>query len=499
MHGYLVGPADFNSVVGRVDVSWVGSIPTHFRHFLFFDCLRDNVKMDNRYRQIPKMDRLIEREDVQELINNCGQAFVVEALRKSLDQVKSSLKEDPDITVESILEDQIKLALSNARLTPLSRVINTTGIILHTNLGRAPIAKEILQEAYTQAAGSCGLEINMIDGKRGVRGNFVRDTLARLCGAEAGLVVNNCAAALLMILSCFGKGKNIIVSRGELIQIGGGFRIPDIIKQGGAELKEVGTTNITTMDDYKAAIDENTAALLKVHLSNFHQGGFTKRSSTAELASLKTEEMPFIEDLGSGNLLNSFGKYELPDPTPADVIREGADLVCFSGDKLLGGSQAGLIAGKKELIDKLAKFPLMRAVRPDKFTYSLLQVIFKYYESGQADKISPWRQISKSREEIKARIVDFKKRFGLPEDKFEIIDSLGQFGGGSLPGHTIESAAMVIANRKTDHVAEWFRRSDPPVVGVINSGRFYLDFLTMNEEDEESLGQIIRQYLKEKF
>lgn len=489
-----MGPADFKSVVRCVDVSWVGSIPTHFRHFSFNDF--GKKLMDDRYRRIPKMDKLLQRDDVKSLIDDFGRPYVVDVLRNALDDVKSQLKNDNNLQPEDILENKISLELLNARLNPLGKVVNATGIILHTNLGRAPISPEILLEATANASGACGLEIDMVDGKRGVRGRFVRETLARLCGAEDALVVNNNAAALIMILSCLAKGKNVIISRGELIQIGGGFRIPEIISQGGATLKEVGTTNITTLQDYEQAIDENTGALIKVHLSNFHQDGFAKRPSTSELARLKTSEIPFIEDLGSGNLMKMFGKYNLPDPTPADVIRDGADLVCFSGDKLLGGCQAGLIAGKKELIGRLAKFPLMRAVRPDKFTYSLLQVVFKYYERGEVNKISPWKQISKSRAELTEKISAFRKRFSLDENKYQTIETYGEFGAGSLPGKTIESAALSVCNKNTDKVAEWFRRSDPPVVGVINSGRFLLDFLALDDADLDLLGAILVKFDK---
>ena len=454
--------------------------------------------MNQAFRQIPKMDRLLERPEVRDFSEKFGQPSAVAVCRAALERIKTRIRAGGPVDVAARVEQELSWALANARLSVMQRVINATGVILHTNLGRAPYGEELLAEAMAEVGGACSVEIDMGSGRRGVRGEFVRETLARLCGAESALVVNNNAAALLLILSALAAGREVIVSRGELIQIGGGFRIPDIIEQGGAKLREVGTTNITSVEDYRRAMGEDCGALLKVHLSNFHQGGFTSRPSTVELAALKTEEIPFLEDLGSGNLMDRFGDLQLPDPTPAQVLADGADLVCFSGDKLLGGPQAGLIAGDKKLIDRLAKYPLMRAIRPDKFTYAMLQVILRHYEKGQVADMAPWRQLNASRADIRKRITAFRRKLGLNAADFPTIDCFGEFGAGSLPGESIPSAALVIDRNDPDRTAMTFRRMETPVQGIIRDRAFILDFLTVSPDDEMILSDAVRRFLDQR-
>jgi L-seryl-tRNA(Ser) seleniumtransferase len=276
---------------------------------------------------------------------------------------------------------------------------------------------------------------------------------------------------------------------GELIQIGGGFRIPDVIRQGGARLREVGTTNITTLEDYRSAIGPETGALLKVHLSNFSIRGFADRPSVEALAGLKTPGIPLIEDLGSGNLLPRFQDRAVPDPTPAQGLADGADLVCFSGDKLLGGVQAGLIAGRHELVEKLERSPLMRAIRPDKVVYAMLQIVLAAYERGQPERLAPWRQLQQTRQQIVERIEAFRARHGICPERHPILETEGEFGAGSLPGQPIQSAALVAADRHVDRAAELFRFSSPPVIGIVREGRFLLDFLTIDPEEEPQVAE----------
>lgn len=451
--------------------------------------------MRQRLQKLPKIDKLLETESLQPMIARYGKAMASDLCRDIVADARKRVMSEPDLEVEDIVAEAFSKALSHQRLAPLQKVINATGVILHTNLGRAPLGDSLFDEIRDEISGACGLEIDLGNGKRGVRGDFARAMAAKLCHAEDALIVNNNAAALLLILSALAKDKDVIVSRGELVQIGGGFRIPDVIVQGGARLKEVGTTNITTLADYENAIDENTGAILKVHLSNFHMGGFTKRPSTKALASIKARGLPFIEDLGSGNFVSRIGDMEIQEKTPARVIQNGADIVSFSGDKLLGGVQAGIIAGRKDFIDTLARFPLMRAIRPCKFTYAALQTVFARYLTGKEETLSPWRQIKRTRAEIKAEAKRFLSETGLDEKAFPIIDTIGEFGAGSMPGEAIESAAVVIAEKEADKVFEAFRRQTPSVMGLIRDDRFLLDFLTIEEHDHKTLASVARAVL----
>jgi L-seryl-tRNA(Ser) seleniumtransferase len=450
-----------------------------------------NDKSNERLRQIPKFDRIIEREPWVELAGCHGMPYVKSRCHRALEAAKKRIREGDPAEVDAVVDQELEREYLKARLEPLQHVVNATGVVLHTNLGRAPFGRDIADALRAQLTGSVNLEIDLLTGKRGIRGPFVRETLARICRAEDALVVNNNAAAVLLTVSVMAAQREVIVSRGELIQIGGGFRIPDVIQQGGARLREVGTSNITTLDDYRRAMGPETGALLKVHLSNFNVDGFADRPSVRELASLKSDAVPLIEDLGSGSLLTHFGKRSSPDPTPAQSLADGADLVCFSGDKLLGGVQAGLIVGRRELVDRLASFPLMRAIRPDKLVYAILQVVLAGYERGEPERWAPWRQLQQGRSDIVGRIESFRERYGIDKNRHKIVETLGSFGAGSLPGETIESAALVVAERKVDSMAESFRRHAPPVLGIVHDGRFLLDFLTITEEEEAAVAAAI--------
>ncbi len=449
--------------------------------------------MTDAFRHIPKIDRLLQRADVGELAARYGHPYAVQTCRSIANELRTRLASDPGEDPAQLVEKVAECVIDDARLNPSQEVINGSGVILHTNLGRAPYGRELLAETFEHLSGPYSVELDLVDGKRGVRGRFVRETLARICHAEDALVVNNNAAAVLLALSALAAGREVLVSRGELIQIGGGFRIPDVIQQGGARLKEVGSTNVTTLDDYRAGIGPETGALLKVHLSNFYQGGFCQRPETSELAQLKSASLPLIEDLGSGCLVERIGEQVMPDPLPSRVIDDGADLVCFSGDKLLGGPQAGLLAGRKDLIQRLAKHPLMRAVRPDKFQYAMLQTVLGHYEKNEAEHMAPWRQIRQSRPQIIARIEAFRNRHSLDSKRFPIVLTLGEFGAGSLPGRTIESAALQLPAKQPDELAQRLRRSKPPVIGVIRNNSLHIDFLAIEPEQEDPLAQALLQ------
>jgi L-seryl-tRNA(Ser) seleniumtransferase len=455
------------------------------------------MDMDARLAMLPKMDRLLEREDVRAVSERVGPGAVRDALRQALDSARERIRSDSDTPVDRIVETCLAQALDDLRLFPVQRAINASGVILHTNLGRSPYGSELLSAVTERLAGAVSVELSLPDGARGVRGNFVRTQLARLCDAEDALVVNNNAAAILLILSALAKDRDVIVSRGELVQIGGGFRIPDIITQGGARLVEVGTTNITTLDDYAAAVDDNTAALLKVHPSNFSQSGFSNRPTIKELATLKRADLPLIEDLGSGNLIERIGELTLPDPTPAQTLKQGADLVCFSGDKLLGGPQAGLIAGRRDLIARLAKHPLMRAIRPDKFTYMLLQEVLTRYDDGRWRTLAPWRYLDQPHEALRQRAAAIAQA-AQQEPNACILDRPGEFGAGSLPGSGIDSVALRVETRKPDVCAAFFRRHDPPILGLVREGAFQLNLLAVDASDDHTLSDCWRLWRAQK-
>ena len=447
-------------------------------------------------QRLPKIDKLLELEEIREIGSRLGRFFARDVCREAVERAKERILGGDEADVSVIVEAELAKAVENARLKPFQPVVNATGIVMHTNLGRAPYGRELLEEAFEMLRGGTALEIDLVTGRRGVRGDFVREMAARLCGAEDALIVNNNAAALLLALSCLASGREVLVSRGELIQIGGGFRIPDIIRQGGAKLREVGTTNITTLSDYENAMSEETGALLKVHLSNFHLDGFVERPATGELAALKREDLPLIEDLGSGCLIEEIGGRRVSDPTPGRVLSSGADLVCMSGDKLIGGPQAGIIAGKACLIEKLARFPLMRAIRPGKFTYAMLQIALRRYALGESESMAPWRFLKITRESLRERAENFRLKLGLDPREHPVIDSTGEFGAGSLPGELLESVALVVASQKANAAAEAFRRSDPPVIGIIRDGRFLLDFLCIDPDEEPALLNVARSFLK---
>jgi L-seryl-tRNA(Ser) seleniumtransferase len=374
-------------------------------------------------------------------------------------------------------------------------VINGTGVLLHTNMGRAPLGRELFEEVAEAVGGYSNLEMNVLERKRGIRGPHVSALLAQACGAEDAVVVNNNAAALFLILREFAAGKEVVISRGELVQIGGGFRIPDILSSSGAVLREVGTTNITSLEDFDRARGPNTGLLLKVHHSNFRMDGFVETPGLRELAALRTQELPLVSDLGTGNLVRSTASGPVREPTPADAIRDGADLVCFSCDKLLGGVQGGVIAGRRELVSRLRRNPVMRVIRVDKIVYAALQVVLRHHLAGEHSRVTLWRMGGATAKEVGQRAAAFLEREGLPADRFEVVESVATFGGGSTPGEEIRSAAIRLrADRSPDAVAGWFQREEPPVVGTVREGAFQIDFRTVLPEDEAPLAAALRRF-----
>jgi L-seryl-tRNA(Ser) seleniumtransferase len=307
------------------------------------------------------------------------------------------------------------------------------------------------------------------------------------------VVVNNNAAALFLLLREFADCREVIVSRGELVQIGGGFRIPEILTNAGASLHEVGTTNITTLDDYRSAVGESTALVLKVHRSNFHMNGFVGSPDIAELCRLKSDKVLVASDLGSGNLVPYIAGSVVGEPTPSDHISAGADLVCFSCDKMLGGVQAGVIAGRADLVDRLRQNPVMRVVRVDKMTYAGLQTALTWHLNGEHEKIQLWAMAAQKREDVKSRVLRFIQERGFDPGVFTAVDCESTFGGGSTPGHKIPSAAIRINMKAApDDIASALQKLTLPVIGVVREGRFEIDFRTVLSFQEDILARSLK-------
>lgn len=459
------------------------------------------------FRNIPKVDVLLEKTEIINLIEKYHRDVVVDAIREEIDKLRNFIKENDDM---SLIEEKINCLVENIVLNVkkvysynLRKVINGTGTILHTNLGRAIISKkhaDYLSEVVTSYS---NLEYNLEEGKRGERYSHFEKLICKITGAECAMAVNNNAAAVMLVLSSMAENKEVIVSRGELVEVGGKFRIPDVMKSSKADLVEIGTTNKTHLEDYEDAITENTGAFLKVHTSNFKILGFTESVPIDELCKLgKEKDIPVIEDIGSGVLID-LSKYGLEyEPTVQDSIKAGVDIVSFSGDKLLGGPQAGIIVGKKKYIDKMKKNPLTRAFRIDKFTATILEMIFhEYLNKEEAIKNIP--ALSLITKDIKEIEENANKLYGKLNDikdvaNVEIENTLSQIGGGSLPAERIKSKCVTIIpkNISTASLEEKLRFGENPVVGRISEDKLILDMRTVLEGDIEILSQRIIEVLK---
>ena len=458
------------------------------------------------YRNIPKVDVLLEMEIIQLLIEQYGRETVMEAIREEMEALRAFIGacEEEEKIVRQIqdLPQQIVRHVERLHTPNMRMVINGTGTILHTNLGRAPISQEHVSKLADIVTGYSNLEYNLEAGKRGERYSHFEKLLCKLTGAEAAMAVNNNAAAVMLILSSMAKGGEVIVSRGELVEIGGKFRIPDVMEQSGASLVEVGTTNKTHYSDYEEAITENTKALLKVHTSNYRIVGFTDTVTIDDLVPLaKEHDLPIIEDLGSGVLID-LSKYGLTyEPTVQDSIRKGADVVCFSGDKLLGGPQAGIIIGKKKYIDQMKKNQLTRALRIDKFTATVLELVLQEYlsEEKAIQNIPVLRMITETEEEVAHRAQNLKRmliRAGLAAE-FGLEKCESQIGGGSLPLERIPSMAVTIKPEKMSvpQLEEKMRHLEVPIIPRTANDTIYLDVRTIEtrwfKKITEMLGELL--------
>lgn len=458
------------------------------------------------YRSIPKVDVLLEMEAIQLMIAEYGRDTVMEAIREEMEALRTFIgmcEEEEEAKHRVQILPQLIINHVECVHTPNMRmVINGTGTILHTNLGRAPISMVHMKKLEDIAAGYSNLEYNLEAGKRGERYSHFEKLLCKLTGAEAAMAVNNNAAAVMLILSSIAKGGEVIVSRGELVEIGGKFRIPDVMEQSGASLVEVGTTNKTHYSDYEEAITEETKALLKVHTSNYRIIGFTDTVTIDDLVPLaKEHDLPIIEDLGSGVLID-LSKYGLTyEPTVQDSIRKGADVVCFSGDKLLGGPQAGIIIGKKKYIDKMKKNQLTRALRIDKFTATVLELVLQEYlsEEKAIQNIPVLRMITEPKEEVAKRAKTLRrmlKNADLAAD-IGIEECESQIGGGSLPLERIQSMAVTIKpqNISVSKLEEAMRHLVVPIIPRTANDTIYLDVRTIGtrwfKQIAEMLGELL--------
>jgi L-seryl-tRNA(Ser) seleniumtransferase len=446
---------------------------------------------DNPLRRLPQIQRLLEVQAIDQLSATYGRAAVVNALRDTLDLIRTQLKVNelaaaPDV---SIILARTSEALAQSRRPGLRRTINATGIVLHTNLGRAPLAAQAIAAVNEVAASYCNLEFDLATGKRGSRTQALEPLLNELSGAEAALAVNNGAAAILLALSALSQGGEVIVSRGELVEIGGGFRIPDVIRQGGARLVEVGSTNKTRLQDYRAAITADTRVLLKVHQSNFRTIGFTAETGIDELSKLAREHgLLVVADLGSGLLQHTPGSIE---PTLSEALQAGADLITCSGDKLLGGPQAGLIVGTQSAVDRLRNHPLLRAVRLDKMSLAALEATLMLHRD-QPEQVPVRRMLGQREAVLQQRAERLQSLLG----KGSIESTEAFAGGGSLPEERIASRALALQPAMgVAAAASVLRTGHPAVVGRIKDDQLLFDMLTVSDDELPQLAAALQVVL----
>jgi L-seryl-tRNA(Ser) seleniumtransferase len=446
-------------------------------------------------RRLPSIDQALQDDAVRALAERFGRALVIRHLRALLDEAREYASSGDVASLGVILSDlsgHLARRLQRAAAPSLVRVINTTGVVVHTNLGRAPLSPEAAARVATIATSYSNLEFDLVKGERGDREVHAESRLAGLLGAEATVVVNNCAAAVLLAVNTFAEGREVIVSRGELVEIGGSFRIPEILRKGGARLREVGTTNKTRLADYQTAVSPDTGMILKVHRSNFDIVGFTESPAREELVGLaRSAGLPLVEDLGSG-LLAAPHSLLVAEPTVPSCLRAGVDVVAFSGDKLLGGPQAGLVAGKGPRIGALRRNPLYRALRVDKLTLAALDVVLTDHESGlAAQRIPVLRMAALSIHEVRVRADVFARalREASPGLDVAVSDGASAIGGGAAPALELPTALVTIGHwsQGPDRIAAALRAGEPPVIVRVAEGRVVVDLRTVLTDEEPLL------------
>jgi len=461
--------------------------------------------MNNPFRNLPSVNDVLGAPSLAVLPEGLGHASLVAAVRAELEAVRQRIRSGVTAEVNApIIAERALLRVQQETRAQLRQVINATGIVLHTNLGRAPLAEEAARAAYEAGRGYLNLEMDLESGKRSSRQNAIREWVCRLTGAESATAVNNNAAATVIALRALCQGREVVVSRGQLIEIGGSFRIPEIMAVSGAILREVGTTNITRLSDFENAIGPNTAALMQIHTSNYRVSGFTKAVSLPELVTLgKKSDIPVIDDVGSGALID-FGRFGFADePVASTSIAAGADLVLFSGDKLLGGPQAGILAGRKESINKIEKDPLMRAFRLDKMTLAALEATLRIYlnEAAALERIPCLRMLGASLDDLQQRAQSLAERLrqigGLASAV--VVEDTAYVGGGSLPDQAMKTFVVAIAAKTLSDadLAVRLRTGTPALLGRLRDGKVLLDLRTIFPAQEQPLLDAVGRALEQ--
>lgn len=443
---------------------------------------------EGRLRQIPAVQTVIRGVgDLPEV----AATWIHEATRQVLDEIRQTVLRGAEVPRLDEIEARVRARARELNRPHLRPVINATGVMIHTNLGRAPLPGEMMAHLSAVATQYSTLEYRLEAGERGSRHEHVEGLLADLVGAEAAMVVNNNAAAVLLALATVASGREVVVSRGELVEIGGSFRIPDVMALSGATLVEAGATNKTHGYDYERAINDNTALLLKVHQSNFRQVGFVDSVDRAELVAIaEAHQLPVMEDLGSGVLL-PIRMDGWAEPTVQQVVQAGVDITTFSGDKLLGGPQAGLVVGRREWIQRMKKHPLARAVRVDKMTLAVLELVLRWYREGRGQALPLWHMISMDAQEVKARAEVLAERLkaACPGLMLDIEPDWSEIGGGSMPGTRVPSFVLTVALSpgKLTHTERALRRGPTPVIVRVKAGKLVIDLRTVFPDQEHPL------------
>lgn len=452
------------------------------------------------YRKLPAVDALLHEPAVAALVAAHGAAAVTEAVRAVLAAARQTISQGQPAPAPDQWPARIEAMLAEQATPSLRPVINATGVIIHTNLGRAPLSATAQKAMAAVAAGYSNLEYDLDAGQRGSRHDHARRLLCALTGAEDAMVVNNNAAAVYLALSARCQDREVLISRSQLVEIGGGFRIPDVLRQSGARLVEVGTTNRTHLRDFAQAVTPTTAALMRVHSSNFKQIGFVTMPSLDDLATLAHEQgLVLIDDLGSGTLLDTTLYGLAPEPMVQESLAAGADLVTFSGDKLLGGPQAGIIVGRQQLIQQLRLHPMARALRVDKLTLAALDATLRSYERGTAaTEIPVWRMIAATAEELKARAQSWLEQLAAAGLTAQLWQGESAVGGGSLPGETLPTWLLAVPHAAPAAVAERLRHLHPPVVCRIQRDHLVFDPRSVEAEEDALLCTTLRMALTDK-
>ncbi len=448
----------------------------------------------NDLRSLPSVDRLLQTAQVKQWTDQYGRSLTLSAIRATLEHLRQQYKQSPTPHTEDQLLQLVEEKLNSWTQLTLKPVINATGVILHTNLGRAPLSRSALQSIQACASGYSSLEFDLAAGKRSKREIHAQQFLTRLTGAEDAFVVNNNAAAVLLALSALARRKPVIISRTQLVEIGGGFRVPDVMKQSGAKLIEIGTTNRVHLADYETALQNYSGALiLHAHHSNFRLIGFASEPDLERITALAHQYHTFvIDDIGSGALLDTSAFGLAHEPTVQESLQAGCDLVCFSGDKLLGGPQAGILVGKAELLSKIKKHPLARAVRADKLCLAALSATLLHYLKDEAlTEIPIWLMIAASPQVIRQRAVNWQARLGYGE----VTQGLSTVGGGSLPEETLPTYLLALSVPKAERFLACLRENAPAIIARIENDRVVLDPRTVLPTQEEELIRSVKNLL----